>query len=115
MERLRVPSRKSHNYFSQLVFGDSYDKVHAYIDGPYKWLGRKHRRLYHTQKEAFTIGLMLTGTASGGLAGAAHVLLDSECSENKELKKILETQEKQDAKEKKNFQKFIKKLKKTKK
>jgi len=67
------------------------NSVHAMIDLPYHWLGRSHRKLFHSYGEAMLIGAWVAkGDAKGAIAGLLHVLADEAGSRNPETKRILE-------------------------
>lgn len=85
-----MPSRRVHNFLNRIIFGSSYDKINAAIDEPFKYLGRKHRILYHNPLEAGIIGLTKTSDINGFMAGFLHVYVDQTCSDNKSLKATLE-------------------------
>ena|SRR3990170_2082222 len=103
-----MPSHRVHRYDSRLGFGKPYGEVHRAIDIGFLWLGRKHRRVFHTLEEAFLVGSLVGNDGMGGWAGVEHVLLDRVCSEHPEYRKFLEFQAKEDAK----FRKFMRQYKK---
>lgn len=72
--------------------------MHKAIDLPYIVYGRSHRRFFHTYKEAYPIGYIVTGEAKGGLSGVFHVWLDKACSEDKHFKRWLDWSADEDAK-----------------
>jgi len=79
-----LPSRRVHNLVDKALLGRSYDSVHRAIDQPYKYLGKRHRILFHDP---------LTATlASGGKPAPAtlHILLDNICSKDRRLGELLE-------------------------
>ncbi len=82
-----MPSREVHNKLAKIL---GYDKqVDRLIDLPVKWLGRKHRILFHTPEEAATIGMTIDGI-KGAYGGIMHVEVDRAASADKNLRDILE-------------------------
>src|SRR6267143_257018 len=94
-----MPSRRAHRWITKRALGKSYDNVHATIDLPFFWLGRSHRKLFHSYGEAMLIGAMVTrGDPLGAVAGLLHVLTDEVGSRNPEAKQILEALARLDSK-----------------
>ena len=93
-----MPKHRTHKYADKLLFGKPYPQVHHAIDLPYVVYGRKHRQFYHTYKEGYCLGYIVTGEANGALAGVFHVWLDQECSKDKDFKKWLDWSAEEDAK-----------------
>jgi hypothetical protein len=91
-----MPSHRLHRYFSKFWLGRPYGEVHRAIDRPYLYLGRAHRRVFHTPIEAYTIGSMASSEPRAGEAGIWHIWLDKACSKDKTFKKWLDTAEKAD-------------------
>jgi hypothetical protein len=85
-----LPKHKTHNFADKLWFGRSFPKVHEALDLPYVIYGRRHRRFFHTYKEAYPIGYVVSGEAKGALSGVFHVWLDRVCSEDKVFKRWLD-------------------------
>jgi hypothetical protein len=79
-----MPNRRFHRYSSRLIFGKSYDEVHKTLDAPVKYLGRRHRVLYHDPAEAALIGYRIAGL-EGAMAALMHVTVDRACSRDKNL------------------------------
>lgn len=100
-----MPSHRAHRYDSERTLGKPYNEVHTAIDRPFRWLGRKHRRLFHSVEEAYLLGALVGNDGMGGWAGVEHVLLDRVCTEHPEYRKFLEFQAKENAR----FQKFLRK------
>jgi len=76
------------------VFGRSFGEVHRTLDRPYKFLGRKHRKVFHTRNEAFAVGYLSSSDSSSAAAGVLHIRLDEACSRDKKLRKFLEAMQK---------------------
>ena len=94
-----TPSRRVHKWLTKKVLGKDYDTVHSMIDLPFHWLGRSHRKLFHSPLEAMLIGAWVTkGDPRGAVAGLLHVLTDEAGSRNPEAKRILEAFAKFDSK-----------------
>jgi hypothetical protein len=105
----QLPKHRIHNYADKLWFGRSFPKVHKAIDLPYIVYGRSHRRFFHTYKEAYPIGYIVSGEAKGALSGAFHIWLDKECSEDKDFRRWLDWAAKEDARYTKQIAKQAKK------
>lgn len=70
-----MPGRDAHKKFSELLLGDDCNATHAAIDYPYRYLGRKHRVLFHDLLSAVLIGYFMDGYK--GLASALlHLAAD---------------------------------------
>jgi hypothetical protein len=72
-----MPKRKTHEVISRLLLGQSYPNVDRGLDWPVKFMGRSHRKLFHTIPESIIIGLLLTGDVKGAMAGVLHVVTDT--------------------------------------
>ena len=107
---LAMPKHKTHRYFTRLLLGKSYGRVHRQIDLPYLWLGRQHRALFHTYHDAFCVGYLLSGEWRGGMAGLYHVWLDRKCSEDRRFKKFMDWAAREDGKFEDGMRKFKKKM-----
>lgn len=83
-------ARRVHNYVCRTILGKSYDEVNSAIDGPYKFLGKSHRVLFHDPISAVVVGFTNSKGFNGSLAGLLHVGVDWLCSQNKDIKKVLE-------------------------
>lgn len=83
-----MPERRIHNYTTKLLLGKTFDEVHRVLDGPVKFLGRKHRVLYHEPAEAALIGYEIAGF-EGALAALLHVTVDELCSREKRLSGLI--------------------------
>ena len=59
------------------------------IDLPWKYLGSKHRILFHTPEEAMLMGMTIDGV-KGAIGGRMHVEIDRAASADKNLKALLE-------------------------
>jgi hypothetical protein len=99
-----------HRFVDEIVFGKSFSEVHRTLDGPYKYLGRKHRRVFHTLAEAFAVGYLSSSDSSSAAAGVLHVRLDEACSKNKKLRKFLEAMQKSHKRLEKKERQLEKKL-----
>jgi len=83
-----MPDREIHRYISTLFTGKSHDEIHKVLDGPVKFLGRKHRVLFHNPTEAAMIGYRLAGV-EGALVALMHVTVDQVCSRDKKLERMM--------------------------
>jgi len=70
-----MPSRELHKRVSRLLVNDSCDRTHKIIDYPVRYLGRKHRILFHGLFSAAFIGLLADGY-KGVVSGLSHVVVD---------------------------------------
>jgi len=70
------------------TFGYS-NKVNEAIDGPYSWLGSKHRILFHDPISAMMLG-QIVDPENGARGGLRHFVLDSAASADPNLRKSLE-------------------------
>jgi hypothetical protein len=95
---MQLPSHRTHKYADKICFGKPFPKVHEMIDLPYISYRKGHRRFFHTYKEAYCIGYIVSGEVKGGLSGALHVWLDEECSKDRNFKKWMNWAAKEDAK-----------------
>ena len=84
-----MPSRYIHNQISKILLGKECNRTHKVIDYPVRFLGRKHRILFHGLISSPTIGLFMDGY-KGIYAGLSHVALDYFCSELPALKYLAE-------------------------
>ena len=105
-----MPSHRIHRFVDEIVFGKSFSEVHRTLDRPYKFLGRKHRRVFHTPDEAFAVGYLSSSDSSSAAAGVLHVRLDEACSKDKKLRKFLEAMQKRYQRPKKRERRLEKKL-----
>lgn len=105
-----VPKHKTHRYFARLLLGKAYGKVDGQIDLPYVWLGRKHRKLFHTYYDAFCVGYIVSGEWKGALAGVYHVWLDRKCSEDPRFKKFMDLMSREDARFNDEMRRFKNKM-----
>ncbi len=70
-----MPERYVHEKISRILLGKKYSEVHKIIDYPVKYLGRKHRILFHDILTASLIGFSIYGY-NGALAGILHLITD---------------------------------------
>ena len=81
-----MPERYVHEKISRILLGKKYSKVHKIMDYPVRYLGRKHRILFHDILSASLIGFLTYGW-DGALAGILHLITDKYF--NTKLKKKL--------------------------
>jgi len=65
------------------------NKVNEVIDGPYAWLGNKHRILFHDPISAMTLG-NIVDPRNGARGAVRHIILDYTSSADPNLKAALE-------------------------
>ncbi|MDI6798472.1 MAG: hypothetical protein QMD12_00510 [Candidatus Aenigmarchaeota archaeon] len=83
-----MPNRNIHKKISRAIVNDSCERVHYLIDLPYKFLGRKHRILFHDPISAVIVGY-LTGGKKGTISALTHIATDYCMSElDKYLKNL---------------------------
>lgn len=68
-----MPSRKVHEWFDKLILGKK-TNVHKLMDYPAKFLGKKHRVLFHgPEVPLFFLSL---GKNDEAISSIGHILLD---------------------------------------
>lgn len=70
-----MPERYLHEKISKILLGGKYTEVHKIMDYPVKYLGRKHRILFHDILTASLIGFSIYGY-NGVIAGILHLIAD---------------------------------------
>jgi len=76
-----MPSRKVHEMIDQLLFGKKFTHVHRLKDFPSKFLGSRHRILFHDIETDMLIGLRYGIDAM--LSAYIHDLVDFATTEAK--------------------------------
>jgi len=76
-----LPDRKTHEELTRRLLGRGYGEVHAIKDAPAKFLGARHRRLFHDHYTNIMLGAMYGPQAF--VAGELHDLLDVVSTEAK--------------------------------
>ena len=76
-----MPGRKAHRRATKLLLGDGHDEVHRALDWPHRFLGPRHRVLFHDPVGASGLGFFAALAAgknpiTGALAGLVHVTQD---------------------------------------
>jgi len=68
-------NRQQHNGLCRLVLGNSCNMVNSVLDFPSKFLGPKHRVLFHDPVTATLLGVMCDGKnpVRGAVAGLLHI------------------------------------------
>ena len=84
-----MPSCYKHEKFSKLLVGYSCKRTHKLLDYPVRFLGKKHRKLFHDPISALVIGFLSDGL-NGSLSALSHIILDEAYSKNKILKKLID-------------------------
>jgi hypothetical protein len=84
-----VPSRYTHRKISKILTGKSCESTHNLIDYPVRFLGKKHRILFHDPISALAIGFLSDGL-KGSISALAHLALDEAYSKNKLLRQLID-------------------------
>ena len=82
-----MPSHEVHRLIKKMLFGESDAKVDRLIDYPVRFLGFKHRILFH-DKETLRLLYLLYGE-KGLRDGVLHLFLDNHIRINSDLHRIL--------------------------
>ena len=99
-----MPSHRAHTYVDRQIFGKSYWKVHSNMDKPYLWMGRNHRKWFHTPVWSRAIAQKCyPDDYRALLAGYYHITIDRLCTENPGFKANLEFLAYMDAKKRKEM------------
>jgi len=86
-----LPGPEVHVYIDKLFLGKSYWKIHREMDKPIKFLGRRHRLLFHDPVSAMAIASRLyPGDPRARRAALLHITFDDICSRDPEFRKLLE-------------------------
>ena len=77
----QVPRWGPHRTGSKLVTGDEHPEVHRWIDWPFRFMGRGHRKLFHGPLSAGLVGAAAAAAhgkdpTSGAVAGVTHAAQD---------------------------------------
>lgn len=78
-----MPNRKTHEKMSMLFLGKPYTEVHEALDGPVKYLGRGHRRLFHDPRSAMLIAWSISDDKKATLAALLHIATDKAFTKSK--------------------------------
>jgi hypothetical protein len=70
-----MPSRRVHTKLSEALLGDGCNATHAVIDYPYRFLGRRHRILFHDPLSAMLLGYLADGK-KGVVSALMHLVED---------------------------------------
>jgi len=72
-----MPSHQVHEHLDELLLGQRYAWVHKWMDAPWKYYGRDHRRVRHDFPETpLTIYSVSGGNDKAMVAAALHIMLD---------------------------------------
>lgn len=78
-----MPSHRKHRLLDKLILKKQYPHVHRWMDKPYKLLGKKHRKLRHSEIELF----LRFGASKEFIAGLLHIYLDNAYSKKRKIRK----------------------------
>jgi len=84
-----MPSNHTHKKISKLLLGKNCRLTHEIIDYPVRFLGEKHRVLFHDPVSAAVIGYVTNGP-EGVYSGLLHLAADRICSKYKIVEKLIE-------------------------
>jgi len=84
-----MPSSYIHKKISKILVGKDCKLTHKIIDYPVRFLGKKHRILFHDPVSALMIGLISDGY-TGMISGLLHLATDRCCSKYKIVEKLAE-------------------------
>jgi hypothetical protein len=70
--------------------GKEFSEIHKALDLPAKWLGPRHRELFHTFAEAARIARSVSDDPSAEMAAFLHIEYDEMCSKDAGLRARLE-------------------------
>ena len=70
-----MPAREIHLLDDRLLLGREFPEVHAYIDRPVKWMGKKHRRIRHDLETVMLI-LAVTRDPLAAVSAIMHISRD---------------------------------------
>ncbi len=71
-----MPSHRVHREITRRVLGKPHNKVHSAIDYPYKFLGPKHRILFHDPITAVLVARAASKEKGAGVAAILHIATD---------------------------------------
>src|SRR5208337_1082467 len=71
-----MPSHRVHRAITRLLLGKPHAKVHRAIDYPYKFLGPKHRILFHDPVTSVLVARAASKEKGASLAAILHVITD---------------------------------------
>jgi hypothetical protein len=71
-----MPSHRVHRAITTWVLGKHHGKVHKAIDYPYKFLGSKHRILFHDPLTSVLVARVVSKEKDASSAAILHVLTD---------------------------------------
>jgi hypothetical protein len=71
-----MPSHRVHRAITARILGKPHDKVHKAIDYPYKFLGPRHRVLFHDPITAVLVSRTASKEKGAGLAAILHIVTD---------------------------------------
>jgi len=82
-----MPDRKTHLEVDRALFGKEYNKMHAAKDWPAKWMGPRHRSIFHDPASDLLLAMALyPGDPLGAFAsGFAHDLIDAASTKAKRM------------------------------
>ena len=82
-----MPDRKTHLEVDRALFGKEYNKMHAAKDWPAKWMGPRHRSVFHDPASDLLLAMALypNDTLGAFASGFAHDLIDAASTKAKRI------------------------------
>jgi len=71
-----MPSHRVHKEITRWILGKPHSKVHRAIDSPYKFLGAKHRILFHDPISAIVVARKASKEKGASQAAILHIVTD---------------------------------------
>ncbi len=70
-----MPSNEIHGLIDKLLFGKDGKSIHRWMDEPYKWMGKEHRKVRH---DVFTVAMLgMTKGKEAAQHAVSHIVTDA--------------------------------------
>jgi len=80
--------QKQHERITKLLLGSDYKHIHKFLDFPYLFLGKKHRKLFHDTLTPLLVGFILKDKKAYD-ASNLHIISDKVNSYIRKYYKLL--------------------------